>query len=213
MVSGCSCHFGGAPGGNATNVQRTRKQRSKGGARVRKPAGVDRARLDACIGNRRLYNARHVARICSQTHIKGVNPCREQRPDEHRPAPPARPAPPTRARDPAGPAAHRTGPRGRGPAAVCPGISTVARASRNARKNIDEDPSTAHVGPPETRGTKIGTLIKVPKIGTLIYASTPQPPLGSRPTAGVKISSAPRPRAATQRTRARCPRAARGPRR
>lgn len=78
VVSGCSCHFGGAPGGNATNVQRTRKQRSKGGARVRK-RWVDRARLDACIGNRRLYNARHVARICSNTHIKGVNLCREHR--------------------------------------------------------------------------------------------------------------------------------------
>jgi hypothetical protein len=117
VVSGCSCLRGRAGRPNATNVQRTRKQRSKGGARVRK-RWVDRARLHACIGNRRTLQ-RHdtLARICSQTQIKGVNPCRgntDHRPDEHRPAPPARPAPPTRARPGRPRGATRTGPRGRG---------------------------------------------------------------------------------------------------
>lgn len=158
VVSGCSCLRGRAGRPNATNVQRTRKQRSKGGARVRK-RWVDRARLHACIGNRRTLQRHDTLHefVHKHTIIKGVNPCREHRPDEHRPAPPARPAPPTRARPGRPRGATRTGPRGRGGRGARQGPAAVscqprgrdarpsARASRNARKNIDEDPSTAHV--------------------------------------------------------------------
>jgi hypothetical protein len=160
VVSGCSCLRGRA--GRSTQLTfNVRGSNARRAVRAYGSAGWTALGLTLVSRRKSSYSttARHVARICSQTHIKGVNPCREHRPDEHRPdehrpAPPARPAPPTRARPGRPRGATRTGPRGRGgrgarqgPAAVSPGRDArpSARASRNARKNIDEDPSTAHV--------------------------------------------------------------------
>lgn len=115
VVSGCSCLRGRA--GRSTQLTfNVRGSNARRAVRAYGSAGWTALGLTLVSRRKSSYSttARHVARICSQTHIKGVNPCREHRPDEHRPAPPARSAPPTRARPGRPRGATRTGPRGRG---------------------------------------------------------------------------------------------------